>query len=101
MVFNRPIVIQKVDEETEEWADLYNLHANINKNKADNKYLSAGAIQSKVNLVFEVRYFKELEGIFTNTQLYRILYNGISYEIVDYDDYMLKHQTIKFLGVSY
>lgn len=100
MVFNKHIVIQKVDEETEEWSDLYNLHADINKNKADNKYLSAGAIQSKANLVFEVRYFKELAQIFTNTQLYRIIYNDINYEIVDYDDYMMKHQTIKFLGVS-
>ena len=87
MVFNKLIIIQKVDEETEEWSDLYNLHANINKNKTDNKYLSAGAIQSKANLVFEVRYFKELAHIFTNTQLYRIIYNDINYEIVDYDDY--------------
>lgn len=101
MVFNIPIIIQKINEDTEEWSNLYKLHANINKNKADNKYLSSGAIQSKVNLVFEVRYFKELSEIFANTQLYRITYNGINYEIVDYDDYKLKHQTVKFLGVSY
>ena len=101
MVFNRPISIEKINEETEEWSNLYNLHASINKNTVDNKYLSAGAIQSKANLVFTVRYFKALEDIFTNTQLYRIVYNNKNYEIVDYDDYMLKHQTVKFLGVSY
>lgn len=101
MVFDRPIVIQKIDNKTEKWCNLYKLHAHINKNTADNKYLSAGAIQSKANLVFTVRYFKELENIFNNTQLYRILYNSITYEIVDYDDYLFKHKTVKLLGVSY
>lgn len=101
MVFDRHIVIQKIDNKTEKWSDLYKLHAHINKNRIDNKYLSAGSIQSKANLVFTVRYFKELENIFTATQLYRILYNNIAYEIVDYDDYLFKHKTVKFLGVSY
>ena len=26
---------------------------------------------------------------------------GINYEIVDYDDYKLKHMNVKLLGVSY
>lgn len=98
--FDRPIVIQKVDE-SENWSDVFALHASINKSKSDNEYLNAGAVQGKKTLVFEVRYFKDLEDIEFNTQLYRILYQGVPYDIKDYDDFMLTHKTVKLLGVSY
>lgn len=100
-VFDKPIVIQKIDEKTEKWTDLYTPHASINKAKSDSEYLGSGATQSKKTLVFEVRYFKALEDIDLNTQRYRIVYQGIPYNIGDYDDYMLKHKTVKILGVSY
>lgn len=99
--FDRPIVIQKIDETTENWYDVFNVHASINKSKSDNEYLNAGAIQGKRNLVFEVRYFKDLEDIEFNTQLYRIVYQDVPYDIKDYDDFMLTHKTVKLLGVSY
>ena len=100
-VFDRPIIIQKRNDKAKAWEDLYKVHASINKAKTDNEYLSAGAIQSKRNLTFEVRYFAALEDISLNLQLYRSLYRGIPYNITDYDDYMLKHITVKILGVSY
>jgi SPP1 family predicted phage head-tail adaptor len=100
-VFDKPIEIQVIDEMSETWVTKYNTHANINKAKPTNEYLNAGAIQSQRALTFEVRYFKALEDIALNTQCYRILFNGISYNIEDYDDYMLTHKTIKLLGVSY
>ena len=99
--FDRPILIQKVNELTEEWEDVFKLHARINKTKSDDEYLSAGAIQGKKNLTFEVRYFKDLEDISLNTQLYRILYMNIPYDVKDYDDFMLEHKTVKLLGESY
>jgi SPP1 family predicted phage head-tail adaptor len=99
--YDKPIKIQKRDEITETWVDVFNLHAFINKGKNDDEYLSAGAIQGKRTLVFEVRYFKDLEDISYNTQLYRILYRGITYDIKDFDDFMLHHKTVKLLGVSY
>lgn len=100
-VYDRPIIIQKINSDTEKWEDLYKLHARINKASNDNEYLSAGAIQSKKSLTFEVRYFKGLEDISLNTQHYRVVYENHNYNIKDYDDYMLKHMTIKLLGVSY
>lgn len=100
-VFDRPIIIQKINELTETWEDLYSVHASINKAKSDNEYLNAGAIRAKRTLVFEVRYFKDLEDIALNTQHYRISYQGVSYNIGDYDDFNLEHKTVKFLGVSY
>jgi SPP1 family predicted phage head-tail adaptor len=102
-IFDRPIMIQKIDEDTEEWVDLFDkpIHASINKAKSDNEYLNAGAVQGKKSLVFEVRYFKDLEDIEFNTQLYRIIYQGVPYDIKGYDDFMLTHKTVKLLGVSY
>ena len=100
-VFDKPITIQKLNSEAKRWEDLYKVHASINKAKSDSEYLSAGAIQSKNNLTFEVRYFSGLEDISLNLQTYRILYRKVPYNIVDFDDYMLKHITVKLLGVSY
>lgn len=98
--FDRPITIEKIDEVTERWEPKFNLHARINKAKSNNEYLNAGAVQGKKNLTFEVRYFKDLEPIGDNTQLYRILYRGVPFNIQDYDDFKLEHKTVKLLGVS-
>jgi SPP1 family predicted phage head-tail adaptor len=100
-IYDRPIIIQKIDEKTETWKDLYNAHASINKASSDNEYLNAGASQSKRTLVFEIRYFKALEDISFNLQCYRILYRGVPYDLKDYDDFMLQHKTVKLVGESY
>lgn len=100
-IYDRPISIQRINEITEKWEDAYNVHASINKSSSDNEYLNAGAIQAKKNLTFEVRYFADLEDISLNLQSYRIVYLGVPYNIIDYDDYMLKHKSVKMLGVSY
>lgn len=99
--FDRPILLQRINEATEEFSDLYSLHASINKTRSDNEYVNAGAIRDKRTLTFEVRYFEELEDIANNTQSYRIVYQGVPYNVVDYDDYMLRHKTVKLVGESY
>lgn len=100
-IYDKPIIIQKINEVTEEWDDVFKLHACINKTKNDDEYLNGGAIQSKKNLTFEVRYFAGLEPISLNLQHYRLVYQGVAYNLEDYDDYMLRHKTVKLLGVSY
>ena len=100
-LYDRPISIQRINETTELWEDVFKVHASINKTKTDNEYLNAGAVQNKKNLTFEVRYFKALEVIDLDKQLYRVVYNGIPFNIVDYDDFKLQHKTVKLLGVSY
>lgn len=100
-IYDRPISIQRINEITETWEDVFKVHAHVNKAKTDNEYLNAGAIQAKKNLTFEVRYFADLEDISLNLQSYRIVYQGVPYNIEDYDDYMLLHKTVKILGVSY
>lgn len=103
MIFDKPIVIQKVDETTEKWSDLFRVHARINKagGAKRGEYISAGADQSKSYKVFDVRYFKALEDIDQNRGLYRIKYRDNVYNVVDYDDYLESHQTVRLLGESY
>lgn len=99
--YDRPIVIQVQNRKTETWSDLYHVHARINKASNDNEYLGSGASQSKRNYVFEFRYFHQLEAVDRERQYYRIVYQGVPYAIEDFDDYMLRHKTVKVLGVSY
>ena len=100
-VYDRPIAIQKINETTEQWEDVFQVHASINKAKSDNEYLNGGAIQGKRNLVFEMRYFTDIEDISFNIQSYRVVYQGVPYDITDYDDFMMQHKTVKLMGVSY
>lgn len=99
IVYDKPITIQKMDEVTEDWSDLFpkSLHARVNKSSGSES-LEAGSIRSKTSLSFDVRYFKDLEQIRLNTQIYRIVYRGHVYNIVDYDDYMEQHMSIKLKG---
>ena len=99
--YDIPIAIQRINDSTELWEDAFFVHARINKAKSDSEYLNAGAIQGKRSLVFEVRYFTDLQDVCLNTQSYRILYGNVPYNISDYDDYMQRHKTVKFLGDSY
>lgn len=100
MTFDKPIKIQKIDEESEKWSDLYSLHARVNKT-GGSEYLNAGANQSKATLTFELRYFKNLEAINYDRGSYRIIYRGRHFNIEDYDDYQEQHLTVKLAGVSY
>jgi SPP1 family predicted phage head-tail adaptor len=100
VIYDKPIIIQKVDEDTEKWTDSYKAHARVNKS-GGSEYLGAGANQSTSTRVFELRYFKDLEAIDADRGSYRIVYRGQWYNITDYDDYLEQHKTVKLLGVSY
>lgn len=104
MKYLRPVRIEKRNEETEQWETYMEpVHAKINKNTRKTGYetLDAGAIQFKRTLTFEVRYSKPIQEIAFNTQMYRIIYQGQPYDIVDYDDYMERHISVKLTGVIY
>lgn len=100
MMYDKPITIQMQDQDTEEWADVWKLHARVNKT-GGGQALNAGADQYRATLTFEVRYFKALEDMRYNPQPYRILYRGHTFKVVDYDDFMETHQTIKLVGEAY
>lgn len=100
MTFDKPITIQKIDEKTELWADMWALHARVNKTTGS-EFVEGGAIQSQATKTFELRYFAGLEDVDYNRGLYRIIYRGQTFNIVDYDDYMESHQVVKIKAVSY
>ena len=84
MVFDRLIIIEKQDPETEAWTIYAAVHAHINKNGGGEK-LSAGAERTKQSLSFEMRYSQKVAEVRYNTTLYRIDYNGHYYNITDFD----------------
>lgn len=100
MVYDKRLVIQRIDEKTEQWSDYIELHARINKTQGSENF-SAGAIRSKRTLNFDFRYSKLVEDISIDPQSYRIFYRGHQYNIIDSDDYMEQHRTIRLVGELY
>lgn len=98
MAFDKPITIQRIDEYTEKWSDLWSLHAEVNKAKASE--YNGAANETKRTLTFTVRFAKPLEVIAYNMGLYRIMFDGVAFNINDYDDFMLEHKTIRLTAVS-
>ena len=96
-----PFKIQRQDPSTEEWTDQWRLHAlKVNKS-GGGQTLAAGADQYRATLTFEVRYFRALESLRYNPQPFRIVYQGHTFKLVDYDDFMERHQTVKLVGEAY
>lgn len=100
MIYDKPITIQIQDPNTETWDDHWKLHARVNKT-GGGQGLTAGADQYRSTLTFEVRYFKALEDVRYTPQPYRIIYRGHTFKVVDYDDYMEQHRTVKLVGEAY
>lgn len=96
-----PVTIQKMDPETEEWIDLLHLHAlQVNKTGGGEAF-SAGREQYQPRLSFDFRWSKALENLRWSTQSHRMVYSGHTLNIVDYDDYMEQHLTVRLVGEAY
>lgn len=100
MTYDKPITIEVQHPETEEWTEVMRLHARVNK-AGGGTTLNAGADQYHVRLTFEVRYLLRLAEIALNVQPYRVVYRGRTFKVIDYDDFMEQHQTIKLVGELY
>lgn len=99
MTFDKPVTVQ-IRDDAGQWSDKWKLHARVNKS-GGGQTLNAGADQYKATLSFDVRYFKDLEEMRYNPQPYRILYCGHSFKLVDWDDYMEQHRTVRLVGEAY
>lgn len=103
MGFVKPIKIMKYDEESEAWSylekdgDIIVFHAKVNKS-GGSEYLGSGSSQSTAQKVFKVRYSSVIAQIELNTQLYRIDYGGLMFDVVDYDDFNDLHREVKLLA---
>jgi SPP1 family predicted phage head-tail adaptor len=99
-MYDKPIIIQVQDPDTEEWKDKLHPHATVNKTGGGSGF-SAGADQYNASLTFKLRYIKDLEDLEYSPQPYRIIYRGNTFKVVDYDDYMEQHREIKLVGEYY
>lgn len=86
-----PILIQKIDPETEKWRDYFHCRAKANTSSGQ-EYAAAGTELSSSDVIFTVRYCAELADLFLRTQYYRILFIGAVFDIQKVDDYMFRHQ---------
>lgn len=100
MTYDKPIIIQQQDHDTEEWTDRWKLHARVNK-YGGGQNMNAGADQYRSTLMFELRWFKALEELRYNPQPFRVLYRGHTFKVTDYDDFMEQHRTVKLMGAAY
>lgn len=98
MILNQKITIQKVNDD-DIYQDYYVCHAQVNKT-GGNEYLVAAAVSTKNKFTFIVRHCEELKTLQFDTQTYRIVFNGIIFNIIDADDFMQRHKTIKIIGES-
>lgn len=100
MVYDKPIIIQQCDEETEQWSDLFHLHARVNRT-AEKENFSSGASRDTVTMTFEVQYFSGLKLVVYNTQAHRVVYDEHIFNIINCDDYMERHSKLKITGELY
>jgi hypothetical protein len=70
-------------------------------NYASGDIAKAGAEQYKPRLTFKLRWCKELEAMRYNTQQHRIVYQGHTFNIKDYDDFMEQHIFVNLVGEAY
>lgn len=96
-----PVTIQRMNPNTEEWTDLLHLHAKKVNKSGIGETFSAGREQYHPRLVFEFAWSKKLEDLRWSTQSHRIIYRGHTLNLVDYDDYMEQHTTVKLTGEAY
>jgi head-tail adaptor len=96
-----PVTIQHMDPDTEEWTDLLHLHATKVNQSGGSEAFSAGREQFRPKLSFDFRWSKVLETLRYDTQNHRIVYQGHTFNIVDYDDYMEQHLQVRLVGEAY
>jgi head-tail adaptor len=96
-----PITVQRMDLDTEQWSDLLNLHALQVNRAGGGEAFNAGAEQFHLRMTFDVRWCKAVDELRWDTQSHRIVYRGHTFNIVDYDDYMEQHITVRLTGEAY
>ena len=95
--FDKPILLQQKDREARQWVTIQRLHAHINTTSSS-EYTSAGSTRSSYSLTFRVRYNPMLKQVAHSLQDYRIAWDGGFYRISSYDDFGVRHQTVKFVA---
>lgn len=96
-----PVMLQRLDTETETWADVRKLHAVKINRKAGAETFDAGAGQYHLSLVFRFAWSRVIEQLRYDPQHYQLVYQGHAFNITGYDDYMESHIYADITGVCY
>lgn len=81
-----PILIQKLNLDTEQYEAYHSTHANINK-IGGKEYTQASTNISNSTFNFKVRYSAMIEPVIFNTEIYRVVYNNRCFDIKNIDHY--------------
>ncbi len=95
--YNIPIIIQKLDNETEIWEDYYSTHSEINKTSGKEYFNASSNISSSI-FDFKLRFCEKVEDIIFNTEIYRIIYKNRTFNIIDADRYKENDNNITLKG---
>ena len=95
--YNKPILIQKLNEETEQWEKFCETRANVNKT-GGREYTNASTNISASTYNFKVRYRKSLEEVIFNTEMYRVVYNNRCFDIKNVDRYAESTNELILIG---
>lgn len=97
MVYDKPIIIEKLDDTTEKFCQYYQCHAYINKTSGK-EYMASGTEKSSTSLFFQMRYCPLLKNIQFEFEKYRIKYSDYYFYIQDADNVKLNNRDIKIIG---
>ena len=100
MIFDKPVVLERQNEETEQWDTVRCFHARVNKSGGRQSY-AADADQFHAVLDFDFRWCEPLEAVRYDPQIYRLRYRGHTFQVIDFDDYMEQHRTVRMVGKLY
>lgn len=95
--YNQPIIIQKLNDDTEIWEEYYTTHAEINK-ASGKEYFNASTNITSSTYNFKTRYCELLEDVQYNTTLYRIVYRNRVFDIKNIDNKNLKNHELTIVG---
>ena len=100
--FTKKITIQTattvqddIGNETLAFADLLHCSAKVN-GTGGREYYAAAQVNAENNFTFETRYCSLLKNLLPQTT--RITYNGNEYDVKHIDDFMQRHETVKFIA---
>lgn len=92
-----PILIQKLNLDTEQYEDYYSTRSNINK-VGGKEYTQASTNISNSTFNFKVRYCEKMEDVIFNTEIYRVVYNNRCYDIKNVDRYAESKTELTIVG---
>lgn len=96
-----PLHVEIQDPDTEEWSFYMKATARKVNRTGGSEGFGAGVGQFHRRLTFNFPYMAAWRKVMDNPQIYRIVYNGRPYNIVDADDYMEQHRELNLVGVAY